>query len=226
MNLAETAFLVPLEDHTEADYNLRWFTPGTEVKLCGHATIASAHHLYEDGIVSRSRPIRFATLSGVLGARSESGKIVLDFPSTPPVSTDSPEGLGEALGAKPVWVGKGPVAFVVELESDQVVRSLSPDLTWISRQPGHGVIVTARSDRHDYDFVSRFFAPAVGVPEDPVTGSAHCALTPYWAERLGKNVMIGYQASPRGGFVGVALKGDRVELTGSAVTVMRGNLLA
>lgn len=225
MNLAETAFLYPSSEGSGCSYHLRWFTPGAEVKLCGHATVASAHHLYEDGMVPRSESISFSTLSGALGARCEGEKIILDFPSNPPVECDVPQGLAEALHAEPKWVGQTPAAFLVQLESEHAVRLLDPDLNWIGRQPGHGVIVTAKSDDNSYDFVSRFFAPTIGVPEDPVTGSAHCSLTPFWAQRLGKTEMVAYQASPRGGTVGVALHGDRVELTGSAVTVMRGVLL-
>ena len=223
MNLSETAFLVP----REGGYDLRWFTPAAEVDLCGHATLASAHVLWETERAAPAAPIRFHTRSGVLSAeRDEHDYITLDFPATPPEPADAPGGLTEALGLEPRHVARSRFDYVVELDDEQAVRDLAPDLAALGRIKGtRGVIVTAPgADGHD--FVSRFFAPAAGVDEDPVTGSAHCCLTPYWAGKLGRNTLVGYQASKRGGTVSVELVGDRVRLGGRAVTVLRGELLA
>jgi PhzF family phenazine biosynthesis protein len=222
MNLAETAFLLRRGD----GFDLRWFTPAAEVDLCGHATLASAHALWEEGELAPDRVARFQTRSGVLTAERRDGLIWLDFPATPARETELPEGLAAALGAEPVSVGRTPFDYLVVLETEDQVRALEPDLGRLARLPVRGVIVTApgRSDRHD--FVSRFFAPAVGVPEDPVTGSAHCALGPYWADRLGRRDLRGYQSSLRGGLVEVRVRGERVLLGGQAVTVARGALLA
>lgn len=220
MNLSETAFLVP----QDARFQLRWFTPACEVRLCGHATLASAHVLWSEGIVERSRSIEFETLhSGVLSARCDGDRIELDFPARPPEETTPPDGLAAALGLEPVLVARAARDFLVLAEDEGVVRALRPDFAKLRRVEARGVMVTAAAAEHD--FVSRFFAPAVGVDEDPVTGSAHCALCPFWAERLGKLEMIGYQASKRGGIVAVTLAGDRVTLAGSAVTTLRGVLL-
>ena len=213
MNLSETAFL-----HKEGDaWRLRWFTPTVEVDLCGHATLASAHVLLEgDG------EVRFLTKSGELIARRSGSWIELDFPSLPAQSASAPDGLAEALGAAPVRVGKSRFDYIVELASEEAVRALRVDISRLKEVEARGVIVT--SEGRDYDFVSRFFAPQAGVDEDPVTGSAHCCLAPYWAERLGKTEMTGYQASARGGVVQVRLAGDRVILRGQAVTVLSGEL--
>jgi len=220
MNLSETAFLVPRDGR----FLLRWFTPACEVRLCGHATLASAHLLWTEGIVDGSRAIEFETLhSGVLTARSADDRIELDFPARVPVETTPPDGLTEALGLEPLLVARAARDFLVLADSEETVRGLSPDFARLRRVEARGVMVTARSA--EFDFVSRFFAPAAGIDEDPVTGSAHCALCPFWAERLGKLEMIGYQASARGGVVTVALDGDRVKLSGAAVTTMRGELL-
>lgn len=221
MNLAETAFLVRAAD----GFDLRWFTPGLEVDLCGHATLASAHVLWEEGHLESAETARFHTRSGLLTANRRDGLIWLDFPGTPAVAASAPAGLAEILGATPHWVGRSPFDWVVELETDATVRGLDPELSRIARIDARGVIVTARADDGRHDFVSRFFAPAAGVPEDPVTGSAHCALAPFWAERLGRTDLVGYQASARGGTVRTRLMGDRVLLGGSAVTVARGELL-
>ena len=221
MNLAETAFLVPRPD----GYDLRWFTPGTEVDLCGHATLASAHVLWEDRRVPPTDTLRFHTRSGLLTATQRDGLIWLDFPATPAVPSDPPAQLADVLGATPRWVGRSPFDWLVELESDAAVRGLDPELSRLGRLEARGVIVTARAEDGRHDFVSRFFAPAAGIPEDPVTGSAHCALAPFWAERLGRTELSGYQASARGGTVRTRLAGDRVLLGGSAVTVMRGEML-
>ena len=221
MNLAETAFLVPRGD----GFDLRWFTPGLEVDLCGHATLASAHVLWEEHRLDGDATARFHTRSGVLTASRREGLIWLDFPATPAIASDPPADLAETLGASPRWAGRSPFDWLVELDSASVVRGLTPDLSRLARIQARGVIVTARAEDERHDFVSRFFAPAAGVPEDPVTGSAHCALAPFWAERLGRNELSGFQASARGGSVRMRLVGDRVLLGGSAVTVMRGELL-
>ena len=222
MNLSETAFLAPHAD----GYELRWFTPAVEVDLCGHATLASAHVLWETERLPADCPARFHTRSGVLTCRREGGRIEMDFPSTPATPFAAPPGLAEALGATPTRVGRARFDLIAELESEAALRALKPDFARIAALGGRGFIVTARASTADFDFVSRFFAPAAGVNEDPVTGSAHCCLAPYWAELLGKTEMTGYQASPRGGIVGVAVVGDRVRLRGHAVTVLRGELLA
>ncbi len=221
MNLAETAFLLARRD----GFDLRWFTPTVEVDLCGHATLASAHVLWEEGHADTDT-LRFHTRSGPLAASRGDGLIWLDFPRTSPEPAQPPGDLSEALGAMPRWVGRSRFDWLVELESEEVVRALVPDLARLARLGSRGVIVTARSAGGEQDFVSRFFAPGAGVPEDPVTGSAHCALAPFWAERLGRSELVGYQASARGGTVRTRLQGDRVLLGGTAVTVMRGEVLA
>jgi len=224
MNLSETAFLVRRADGA---YDLRWFTPATEVDLCGHATLASAHVLWEDGHLAPSETARFHTRSGLLTATRAGEWIELDFPATPPAPAQPPAGLARALGAEPQWVGRTRFDLLVLLGEERAVRELRPDITALREVDARGIIVTApAADRGaGYDFVSRFFAPAVGVDEDPVTGSAHCALGPYWAERLGNGELVGYQASARGGVVRVRTQGDRVLLGGRAVTVLRGELL-
>ena len=220
MNLAETAFL-----HPEFDaYRLRWFTPCVEVDLCGHATLAAAHVLWETGWHSPGDRVRFQTRSGVLAAERRSEWIELDFPALHVRECEPPPGLLEALGASPRFVGTSGVDYLCELESEREVRALRPDIERLRTIPTRGVMATARPDRAGCDFVSRFFAPSVGIPEDPVTGSAHCALGPYWAERLGKATLVGYQVSRRGGEVRVALQGERVRLAGRAITVVRGEL--
>jgi predicted PhzF superfamily epimerase YddE/YHI9 len=221
MNLADTAFLVRRDD----GFDLRWFTPAVEVDLCGHATLASAHTLWEDGHLDPGTEARFHTRSGVVSASREGDLIWLDFPATPDQPVPAPPDLALGPGVVVRHVGRTVFDYLVELESEAAVRSLSPDLAALARLGTRGVIVTARSEDPRYHFVSRFFAPAAGIPEDPVTGSAHCALAPFWAERLGKREMVGFQASARGGTVRVRLKGDRVLLGGHAVTVLRGELL-
>jgi len=223
MNLAETAFLVKQRD----GYDLRWFTPAVEVDLCGHATLASAHVLWEDGHLKPDAQARFHTKSGLLTADRRDGLIELDFPATPAKPIPAPAGLVEALGAKPMFVGRSPFDVFVEVENESTVRTLAPNLSAIAEIQARGVIVTSRGDgKSKYDFVSRFFAPQSGVPEDPVTGSAHCALAPYWSAKLGKRELIAYQASPRGGELRLRLVGDRVKIGGQAVTVLRGELAA
>ncbi|MCH7639790.1 MAG: PhzF family phenazine biosynthesis protein [Bacteroidetes bacterium] len=231
MNLAETAFLYSNED----GYNLRWFTPEVEVDLCGHATLASAHILYETGSLAGENEVRFHTAGGLLTVRrNDDGTLTMDFPATPPEETEPPRGLGDVLGIEPVWTGRSRFDVFVEVPDEASIRSLNPDPAAVAALGARGVIVTARADPGSgpgqtgkpYDFVSRFFAPGSGVPEDPVTGSAHCALAPYWAGKLGRDTLTGYQASRRGGFVGVRVRGDRVELTGRAITVFHGELHA
>ena len=221
MNLSETAFL-----HREGDaFRLRWFTPTVEVDLCGHATLASAHVLWEEGHLPRGERARFTTRSGALTADARDGFIELDFPASPTVVAEPPKELTQGVGAPMTFVGTTPFDYLVEIADEQTVRALSPDLTMLGRIPTRGIIVTARAKTAGYDFVSRFFGPQSGVPEDPVTGSAHCALGPYWQSRLGKSAFVAHQASRRGGDVRVTCVGDRVKLAGQAVTVLRGELV-
>jgi len=221
MNLSETAFVVPRPN----GWGLRWFTPTTEVALCGHATLASAHVLWESGRLAASAPARFLTeQSGMLVCRREGQAIVMDFPARPAELISIDPSVSRALGAEVVWLGRSTYDLLCELPNEEVVRSLKPDLAALSANPVRGIIVTARG-RERFDFISRFFAPAAGVPEDPVTGSAHCTLAPYWAARLGRNRLRGWQASERGGEVTVEMAGERVWLGGTAVTVWRGELV-
>lgn len=218
MNLSETAFLLPEGD----GWRLRWMTPRVEVDLCGHATLASAHVLWAQG--QREPQLRFHTRSGVLTAARDGDAIVLDFPAVRAAPASDDPGLAQALGARLLYLGRNGMDFLAEVADEQTLRSLTPDFARLAALPVRGVIVTAASK--DYDFVSRFFAPRVGVPEDPVTGSAHCALGPFWAARLGKDVLRAYQASARGGEVRVTVRGERVLLGGRAVTVVRGQVVA
>ena len=220
MNLSETAFLVRQED----GFDLRWFTPTVEVDLCGHATLASAHVLWETGLLRPHEQARFHTRSGLLTADRHDGWIELDFPAEPEERADPPAALVRALGAAPRYVGRNRFDYLVEVDSEETVRDLRPDLALLATVPTRGVIVTSRAASPEHDFVSRFFAPGVGVAEDPVTGSAHCCLGPSWAGRLNKQEFVAYQASARGGVVRVRVRGDRVLLGGQAVTVLRGEL--
>ena len=220
MNLAETAFLLKQED----GYNLRWFTPAVEVDLCGHATLASAHVLWETGALQMGEQARFHTKSGLLTAEKQGDWIELNFPVTPAQKAAEPAHLLEALNVPALYIGKSKFDYLVEVDSEEVVRNLRPGRL-LAEVPARGIIVTSRASSGDYDFVSRFFGPQVGVDEDPVTGSAHCTLTPYWSKKLGKLEMVGYQASARGGIVRVRLDGERVRLGGQAITVLRGELL-
>lgn len=221
MNLSETAFL-----HRQGDgFNLRWFTPAVEVDLCGHATLASAHVLWEDGHLKPGEPARFYTRSGLLTAARKGNWIEMDFPAKPEEPATPPPNLIEALGVTPKYVGKNQFDYLVEVESEEIVRRMKPNFTLLETIPLRGVIVTSLATSQGYDFVSRFFAPAAGVNEDPVTGSAHCCLGPFWNKRLNKNEFVAYQASARGGVVRVRVSGDRVYLGGQAVTVLRGELL-
>lgn len=223
MNLSETAFLHPVGD----GFALRWFTPAIEVELCGHATLASAHTLWETGVLAPDHQARFHTLSGLLTADRKGEWIELDFPARLVEKVEPPEGLAEALGAgakDPAFVGRSKYDYLLELSTEEAVRGLDPDHRRLATLPVRGVIVTARSSGEPFDFVSRFFAPGSGVDEDPVTGSAHCSLGPYWRGRLGRDEMLAHQASARGGDVRVRIEGDRVKLGGQAVTVLRGRL--
>jgi PhzF family phenazine biosynthesis protein len=220
MNLSETAFLHPIED----GYALRWFTPAVEIDLCGHATLASAHVLWQEGHLTPEAPAVFHTNSGRLTATLAGDWIELDFPATPAAEVAAVPGLEEALGTAALWTGRSEFDFLVEVDSEETVRELQPDLTRLRQLHCRGVIVTSRATSEEFDFVSRFFAPAVGIDEDPVTGSAHCALGPYWAPQLGKAELLAEQVSARTGVLRVRLQGDRVILGGQAVTVFRGEL--
>jgi PhzF family phenazine biosynthesis protein len=231
MNLSETAFVQRSPD----GFALRWFTPVEEAELCGHATLAAAHVLWKEGEASPSDLLHFDTRSGPLTAEATPSGVRLDFPAIPVTALEPPESpqaggipaaLAKALGVAPLWVGRSRLDYLVEVFDEAAVRDLRPDLAALRELPKRGVIVTARAEaEQDYDFVSRFFAPSVGIDEDPVTGSAHCSLGPFWSGRLGNAVLRGYQASRRGGFVEVETVGDRVFLTGLAVTVMRGEIV-
>ena len=221
MNLSETAFLYPQAD----GFNLRWFTPTVEVALCGHATLASAHALWEEGHLAPNAEARFYSKSGLLTAQRQGGWIEMNFPAVLEKPTPPPDGLAEALGTLFKYVGKNKFDYIVELNSPELVRKLQPNFTALRTLGLRGVIVTSRSDTPEYDFISRFFAPGSGIDEDPVTGSAHACLGPFWQQRLGKTEFVGYQASPRGGVVRVRVDGDRVKLGGQAVTVLRGELV-
>jgi PhzF family phenazine biosynthesis protein len=221
MNLSETAFL-----YRQADgFHLRWFTPTVEVDLCGHATLASAHVLWETGHLPPEELARFYTRSGLLTAERKGEWIELDFPATPEKPATAPTDLARALGATPAYIGKNRFDYLVEVDSEGAVRTLKPDFPLLRTIPVRGIIVTSRASSPPYDFVSRFFAPGVGINEDPVTGSAHCCLGPFWSQRLGKNEFVAYQASARGGIVRVRVSGKRVYLGGQAVTVLRGELV-
>lgn len=222
MNVAETAFLLRQAD----GFALRWFTPTTEVELCGHATLASAHILWQTGQADREAPCRFHTASGLLTAALRGEEIELDFPATPDEPAEAPEGLADILGAEVVVFRSSRFDHLVEVASEAVVRGLRPDLARLKALPVRGLMVTSLASTPGFDFVSRFFGPAVGIDEDPVTGSAHCCLGPYWARRLGKTELIAYQASARGGVVGVTVAGNRVRLRGRAVTVLAAELVA
>ena len=221
MNLSETAFLVRQGD----GFNLRWFTPAVEIDLCGHATLASAHVLWQDGHLAPGKQARFHTRSGLLTAGQRGEWIEMDFPVKAEEPAEPPPHFGEALGAPLTYVGRNKFDYIAEVESEAILRNLKPNFSMLADIPVRGVIVTARSQNGGFDFVSRFFAPASGVNEDPVTGSAHCCLAPFWAKRLGKSEFLAYQASARGGVLRVRLNGDRVLLGGQAVTVLRGELL-
>jgi PhzF family phenazine biosynthesis protein len=220
MNLSETAFLVQVED----GYNLRWFTPAVEVELCGHATLASAHVLYTTGLVKPDQEARFHTASGLLTANKVGEAIELNFPTTPPIEVAEPPELADALGVKPLYVGMSKYDYLVRVESEAEVRVSQPDFKKLVELDVRCVILTSPSENDDYDFISRVFAPGAGIDEDPVTGSAHCCLGPYWMKELGFDEMVAYQASERGGVLRVRVTKERVYLSGRAVTVFEGEL--
>jgi PhzF family phenazine biosynthesis protein len=220
MNLSETAFLHP----ENGGYRLRWLTPAVEVDLCGHATLASAHVLWEDEHIPLDAEARFHTRSGLLTCRRNGDWIEMNFPAKLAEPAEAPVQMAEALGAEPLYVGRNQFDYLVEVADEATLRAVNPNHHLLRQLPVRGVIVTARGG--EYDFVSRFFAPGSGIDEDPVTGSAHSALAPFWGQRLGKTEMIGFQASARGGVVKVRVEGVRVYMSGQAVTVMRGDLLA
>src|SRR5208337_347520 len=220
MNLSETAFLQRRGD----GFNLRWFTPAVEVDLCGHATLASAHTLWEQAVIRPEDAARFHTRSGLLTARRQGEWIELDFPSLPDKRSKVPPGLPKALGTKPKYVGRSRFDYIVEVSSERTVRRLKPDFTQLSTLPIRGLIVTAKATTEPYDFVSRFFAPRAGINEDPVTGSAHSVLGPFWQQRLHKNELLAYQASKRGGVIRVRVGDRRVFIGGKAVTVLKAEL--
>ena len=222
MNLSETAFLVPRTD----GYDLRWFTPAVEVDLCGHATLAAAHVLWESGALPADEEARFHSHSGLLKAKREGDWIYLDFPATPAADAQAPPALVNALGVTPLYTGKSALGdYLIEVDSEATVRATNPDFGLLAKVPARGVMVTSLSSDAGFDFVSRFFAPRAGINEDPVTGSAHCCLGPYWEKRLGKKTLLAFQASARGGCVRVRVEDDRVVLGGQAVTVLRGELV-
>jgi PhzF family phenazine biosynthesis protein len=221
MNLSETAFVQRQED----GFGLRWFTPQVEVKLCGHATLATAHVLYELGIVKPCEEIRFHTLSDLLTATKRGQWIELDFPAKRLEAGDAPPELLSAFGVTPQYVAANQGRYLLQVDSEATVRGLKPDFAKLKSMPGRCVIVTSRSDRPEYDFVSRYFAPWIGIDEDPVTGSSHTYLATFWSDRLGCRELTAHQLSARGGVLHVRLEGERVHLSGQAVTVLRGELV-
>lgn len=221
MNVSETAFLVRRGD----DFELRWFTPTVEVDLCGHATLAAAHVLWEEGHLPSDREARFHTRSGLLTAERRADWIEMDFPAERAEPVPAPAELVDALRVAPTWTGRNRLDWLIAVRDAAAVRAVAPDFGRVARVTTRGVMVTAPGDDGVHDFVSRFFAPAAGVDEDPVTGSAHCALAPFWAERLDRSELTGQQVSARGGVVRVRMAGERVRLLGQAVTVLRGELI-
>jgi len=221
MNLSETAFLCKQTD----GFNLRWFTPTVEVDLCGHATLASAHVLWESGYLRPDEQAYFFTRSGLLMAENKGDWIEMDFPSEPEEQATPPDDLLKALGVEPKYIGKNRFDYLIEVESEQIVRNVKPDFRLLASLPVRGVMLTSLSNSGEYDFVSRFFAPASGIDEDPATGSAHCCLGPFWKKRFHKDQFTAYQASSRGGVIRIRLADDRVYLGGQAVTVMHGEIV-
>jgi len=220
MNLSETAFLHPVE----GGFSLRWLTPAVEVKLCGHATLASAFTLWETGVLEPHEEARFHTLSGWLTCRRDGDWIEMDFPAKVCMPCPAPNGLADALGCELLACGLNGMDYLVEVADETMLRGLKPNFAALAILPVRGVIVTCHSDSAGFDFLSRFFAPAAGVNEDPVTGSAHCALGPYWQAKLGKSDFTAYQASERGGIVKVGMRGERVLLRGQAVMMSKVEL--
>ncbi len=220
MNLSETAFLEKRQD----GFGLRWFTPSVEIDLCGHATLASAHILWEQGLLKHDETARFHTRSGILTAQRQGDWIEMDFPCLPERRADVPPGLTKAIGVKPKYFGRSRFDGIAEITSERQIRNLRPDFSRLLKLQIRGLIVTAKATTGSFDFVSRFFAPKVGINEDPATGSAHCVLGPYWQSRLHKNELLAYQASKRGGVVRVKVGKKRVFLGGKAVTTLDAEL--
>ncbi len=226
MNLSETSFVVSTGEPNQ--FHLRWFTPATEVDLCGHATLAAAHTLGEQNLVEPNLPVRFQTRSGELTSIQTGSRITLDFPATPATDSVDPvtaQAVLATLGLQDATVLQTKFDLVVVVGEAEIVQTLRPDFNAMERIRTRGVMITALGNKSGVDFVSRFFAPSYGINEDPVTGSAHCCLAPYWGERLSKTTLVGYQASAQGGTVFCEVAGDRVLLTGSALTVLEGRLL-
>lgn len=221
MNLAETAFV----NRAKTGFDLRWFTPTCEVNLCGHATLATAHALWETGLLHADADARFNTISGILTAKRKDDWIELDFPAIPSQATDFPPEFEAAMGGAPSVIRKNEFGYLAEFDSEQIVRNLRPDFRRLKEIPAVMFIATSESESSEYDFVSRMFAPGIGIDEDPVTGAAHCCLGPYWRERLGKDQFVAFQASARGGVVRLLINEDRALLQGQAVTVLRGELV-
>lgn len=221
MNLSETAFLLRQGE----DYSLRWFTPTVEEELCGHATLASAHVLFETGCLKSGETAKFHTRSGLLTAKLDGNWIELNFPSEPDKETTAPAEILDALKVEPKYVGKNRLDYIVEVESEEIVVGLKPDFDLLAKLNTRGFIVTSAAKNKEYDFVSRFFAPHDGILEDPVTGSAHCCLGPFWQRRTGKSEFTAYQASERGGILKVKVDAGRVYLKGQAITVFKGEML-
>lgn len=221
MNLAETAFL----QKCDGGFNLRWFTPETEVDLCGHATLASAHILWETGVLESHTEAVFFTKSGKLSAKKDGEYIILNFPAEEDEQVNAPDELRRSLKVPILYTGRNRMDYIVEIDNEKTLRELEPDFEIMKRLDTRGIIVTSHSDNPEYDFVSRFFAPRIGINEDPVTGSAHCCLGPYWEKRLGKKSLSAYQASKRGGTLKVTVNGDRVYIGGKAVTVFCAEIL-
>jgi PhzF family phenazine biosynthesis protein len=220
MNLADTAFLYQQKD----GFDLRWFTPSVEVQLCGHATLASAYFLWEEGYLKPSNQARFYTKSGLLKANNQGKWISLDFPIEIETPTIAPSNLIESLGVTPTYIGKNRFDYIVEVESEDIVRKVTPNFELLKTIPARGITITSRSASSEFDFVSRFFGPRSGVNEDPVTGSSHCYLGPFWKKRLNKNKLTAYQASSRGGIIRIRVGDNRIYLEGQAVLVFKGEM--
>ncbi|MFC9599390.1 PhzF family phenazine biosynthesis protein [Peribacillus butanolivorans] len=220
-NLPVTAFIINLHKN---ECSLRWFTPSIEIPICGHGTLASSFFLWGKGFAQKNKPIVYQTKSGVLTSKLVDGMVQLEFPSLIEKEAIAPDLLIKALGVAPTYVGQNKWDYLIEVQSEEIVRNLNPDIDLIAQLPIRGIIVTSQSDSSEYDFVSRFFSPAQGLNEDYVTGSAHCCLGPYWKSKLDKNIFQGYQASERGGVIKVEVVEDIVKLSGNAVTIFEGNL--
>ncbi|NIP29693.1 MAG: PhzF family phenazine biosynthesis isomerase [Candidatus Dadabacteria bacterium] len=221
INLSETAFVLRINEM----FRLRWFTPTREVDLCGHATLASAHILWETGVLSENEEAVFDTRSGVLRARLNKNLIEMDFPRDRILQVECPEELTKTIPHKPIFVGKSSMDYLAVYENEDIIRNIEPDFQYIKKLDSRGLIITSKSSSDEIDFVSRFFAPNAGIMEDPVTGSAHCCLAAYWSRKLNKDNLTGFQASKRGGVVYTQLEDDKVLISGNAVTVIKSVVL-